>query len=363
MRAPSASESDNVRVRPRLRPSAYLYRAASAHLRASSTDGRQSAEVAARQLFGDDVPTFALVRRAAAAPATMSGVAWADALAQRSVFDAVQAPTSVSAAATLIGTALHVDLTGFAQVVVPGRVVDAASAGAWVREADAIPVGMLNFSSVVLEPRKLAVIKVFTREMAESSNIENVVRQTLSEASGLTLDAAMLSNAPSDDTRPAGLLNGVPPLVATPAGPEAMARDLAALVSLLAINGAGANPTFIAAPAQAFAIKFAAGPYFDIPVLSSGALATASPARTVIALETSSLVTGFDSKPEFNVSRTGTLHMEDTDPEHIVDGGTAAAPTVRSMFQTDSLALRMLLRAAWAMRAAHVAWVTNVHWP
>jgi hypothetical protein len=41
-----------------------------------------------------------------------------------------------------------------------------------------------------------------------------------------------------------------------------------------------------------------------------------------------------------------------------------ATPSVRSMFQTDSLALRMLLRAAWGMRASgHAAWTTNVNWP
>src|SRR5262249_54718046 len=155
---------------------------------------------------------------------------------------------SVSAAAALIGHALHVDLTGVAAVVVPARVVNAASAGAWVREAAAIPVHMLNFSSIVLEPRKLVVVVVFTRDMAESSNIEAVVKQTLGEASGLALDAGMFSTAPAEDTRPAGLLNGVAPLVPPPAGPEAMERDLAALITLLAASGAGASPAFIASP-------------------------------------------------------------------------------------------------------------------
>jgi len=54
--------------------------------------------------------------------------------------------------------------------------------------------------------------------------------------------------------------------------------------------------------------------------------------------------------------------MEDVAPQPIVDGGAMAQP-VRSMFQTDSLALRMLLRASWAMRAPHAAWTTNTNWP
>jgi hypothetical protein len=342
------------------RPAVYLYRTAAAYLRAGANrSGQLTANGAARQLFGDgDAPTFALIKRAATSPATTGGTGWADAVAAQSIFDAIQQPTSVSAAASLFARALHVDLTGVAAVLVPGRIADAASAGAWVREAAAIPVTMLNFRSVVLEPRKLAVVTAFSREMAESSNAEAVVRQTLSEASGLALDAALLSNAPGDDTRPAGLLNGIAPLTPAPAGPNAMAQDLAALISALGANGAGLAPAFVAAPAQALAIKLSAGPHFDIPVLSAPVLATAIPARTVIAIESSSLAIGLDPTPEFFVSKAGTLHFEDTTPAT----ATLASPT-RSLFQTDSLALKMLLRASWAMRAPHVAWTTNVNWP
>ena len=344
------------------RPSVYLFRAASAHLRAGAANARgrsTTVEASAKQLFGQDPITEALIRRGISEPATTGG--WADGLAQQALFDAVIAATSLSAAARLFAHALRVDLSGIASVLVPGRRVSADSAGQWVRESEPIPVRMLNFSSVVLEPRKLAVISVFTREITESSNIEAVMRQTLGEASGLALDAALFSNAPGDDTRPAGLLNGVAPITPAPAGPDAMARDLAALISALGERGAGLAPAIVAAPAQALAIKFSVGPHFDVPVLSAPVLATASPSRTVLALETSSLVVGFDATPEFNVSRAGSLHMEDDLPRHIVDG-TPAMP-VRSLFQTDALALRMLLRAAWGMRASHVAWTTNVNWP
>src|SRR5262249_26671904 len=64
------------------------------------------------------------------------------------------------------------------------------AAGMWVPEGAAIPVRAPSFSAVTLARRKLAVIAVFTRETAEGSNIEAIVRQTLSEASGLALDAA-----------------------------------------------------------------------------------------------------------------------------------------------------------------------------
>lgn len=57
--------------------------------------------------------------------------------------------------------------------------------------------------------------------------------------------------------------------------------------------------------------------------------------------------------------------MEDSAPAQIAVAGTpnvVAAP-VRSMFQTDSLALRMILDMNWTMRrAGMVAFVTSVGW-
>ena len=228
------------------------------------------------------------------------------------------------------------------------------AAGMWVPEGAAIPVRAPSFSAVTLARRKLAVIAVFTRETAEGSNIEAIVRQTLSEASGLALDAAMLSAAPFDAARPAGLLFGVAALPPTPGGGQAaVAADLGKLVADLVARGGGLAPAFVAAPAQATALKLMASPKFDAPVLASVVL----PSGTVVAIEASSLVSGFDGTPEFSVSKAGTLHMESAAPQHI-----HAASPVRELWQTDALALKMTLAAAWAMRASYVAWVQNTTW-
>jgi hypothetical protein len=96
-----------------------------------------------------------------------------------------------------------------------------------------------------------------------------------------------------------------------------------------------------------------AGPRFDARVLASAALADG----TVVAVEASSLAVGFDSTPEFSVSKAGTLHVEDA----LLAPLDGAAP-VRSLYQTDCLALKMTLAAAWAMRAPHVAWIENTTW-
>jgi hypothetical protein len=141
------------------------------------------------------------------------------------------------------------------------------------------------------------------------------------------------------------------------AAKNALLGDLGKLIGALAANAGGLNPVLIAAPAQAMTLSLLAGPKFNVPVLPSAALASG----TIIMVEPSSFVSGFDSVPEFSTSKVTLVHQEDTTPADIVSGGTAAVP-VRSTFQTDSQALKMTLQAAWAMRAPHVAWLTGATW-
>jgi len=86
----------------------------------------------------------------------------------------------------------------------------------------------------------------------------------------------------------------------------------------------------------------------------------------VILINAADLMVAQGDAPQFSVSDQATIHFEDTTPLQITTGaqGSAVAATpVRSMFQTDSLALRMILPMNWAMlRAGSVAWVTGVTW-
>ena len=343
--------SDEPRVF-RARAAVVLYRTCASFARAFA--GRTTPEAAARTMFGDaDQPTLALTR-AAATQATTTDSTWAGALARQAVDDAVAAATALSAGADLITRGRRVDLTGIAHLTVPGRIVSPTAAGSWVREGQAVPVSAQAVTAgAVLEPRKLAVIGVFTSEIAASSNVEEFTRAVISESAGLALDAAMFSTNGDDGAHPAGLLHGVTPLTATAGGGlTAMQGDLKALAGALASAGGGVNPVLVAAVAQATTLRLTAGPRFDIPILPSTALAVG----TVVLVEASSLVSGFGSVPEFEASRVSLLHMEDTTP-----GDFPAAP-MKSMWQADSFALKMILRGSWAMRAPHVAYITGATW-
>src|SRR5262249_54550782 len=153
-------------------------------------------------------------------PAALSGSpGWAPSLGGVAVYDLIQSTTTISAGAELIDRGLKLKMDGVAECHVPGRGLNAAAAGRWVGEGGAAPVRALGFAdAAILRPRKLAVLTTYSRELAEHSNIEEVVRATLSEAAGLALDLAMFSNFAGDATRPPGLFVGVAPLTATAGG-------------------------------------------------------------------------------------------------------------------------------------------------
>ena len=343
--------SDEPRVF-RARPANILDRTCAAFARASAT--RTTPEAAAHTMFGDaDQPTLALTR-AASTQATTTDSTWAGALARSAVDDAIAAATSLSAGAELITRGRKVDMTGIAHLTVPGRIVSPAAAGSWVREGNPIPVNSQAVTTgAVLEPRKLAVISVFSSELAASSNVEEFTRAVISESAALALDAAMFSTNSDDGAHPAGLFYNVAPLTPTAGGGiAAMQGDLSKLAAALASAGGGLSPVIVAAVAQATSLKLLAGPRFDIPILSSTALA----AGTIALIEASSLVSGFESVPTFESSGVGALHM-DTAATNI-----SGAVPVKSLWQPDLFALKMILRGSWSMRAPHVAWISGATW-
>jgi hypothetical protein len=110
-----------------------------------------------------------------------------------------------------------------------------------------------------------------------------------------------------------------------------------------------------------FRDELARGTLLNIPVIDSGTV----PSKTLVLMDAADFVTVGADAPRFDISDQATLHEEDTNPAAIVGGtapGTAATP-VRSLWQTDTLALRMIQRMNWALRrTGMVAYVSSVTW-
>jgi hypothetical protein len=91
---------------------------------------------------------------------------------------------------------------------------------------------------------------------------------------------------------------------------------------------------------------------------------TVVPAGTVYMIDAADFVSVMGT-PEFLVSEEATLHIEDTAPTHISTPGSPAvvAAPVESMYQTNQLALRLILPTTWAMRrTGMVQYIAGVTW-
>jgi hypothetical protein len=147
------------------------------------------------------------------------------------------------------------------------------------------------------------------------------------------------------------ILNGVTALTPTAGGGVgAFAGDVAKLVGAIHASGGGSSIVLFAAPPQAAAASILAGPGLNLPVIVAPSLA----AGTVVAVEAQAFASGFSDAPRLEVGREAALHFEDVAPQHLSAVGspnnTVAAP-IRSALQNDLVALRMILRVAFGMRA------------
>lgn len=339
----------------RPRPALQFTRAAFANA-VAATSLRSAADIA-KERWPSDEATL-MVMRGVASPATIASSPWAGVLAPTVTGDYVATLAPVSAAAAVFARAIVAPLDGVASITVPRRANPPDPADvSWIAPGEPIGVGQLTVTGTILTPKKLATIVAATRELIESSAAEAVFNAILRENVATSLDATFFSEVSATDARPAGVLEGITALTAA-SGADAMIDDLAQLVA--AVSGSAGDVMIVANTAQALAIRVRLGSNFDVQVVGSRSV----PAGTVIALDPAAIAVGFGAVPRFESSQETVLHMN-TVPTAISAAGspnTIAAP-VRSLFQTDCIATRVLLPAAWAVRdASAIAWVEGVSW-
>jgi hypothetical protein len=294
-----------------------------------------------------------LVLRAAVNPTLTSNAA---ALLPMTV-QFVEALGPLTAAGALVNAGISLTSFGRGSVMVPGF---APGESTFIAEGAPIPVRQFTSSGPTLTRNKLASILVLTAELMDYSNADTLMRAALTESVALGLDRVLFSNqAAVPGLHPAGILNGIAALTPTASGgakQDAMASDLGLLLTAIAPVSGGGNAVLVAAAPQAIALQFRLGQ--QIPnVFSSSALA----AGTVIAIAPRGFVSIIEA-PRVDSSVEAVLHMEDTNPAAIANGGGVAAPA-RSLFQTNSVGLRVISPASWGLRAPNaVAWMSGVNW-
>jgi HK97 family phage prohead protease len=369
----------------KMEPLEFLVRAGT--VRALARSLNLSVDDARQKIYGDDEATKVvcdLTLKAASTPAMTTVAGWASELVQQIVADLMPTllPSAVYPSLSAMGLKLTFGRNG--RIIIPTRSVTPSIAGSFVGEGQPIPVRMAGFTSQTLVPKKMAVITTWTREMDEHSvpAIEGLLREAIQQDTAISIDTVLLDANPATAVRPAGLRNGVAGLTPTPIAGGAFAAlvgDLKNLTSaiLTATNGNIRNMVYVMNPAQALSIGFIqppnpsglfpfrdeinAGRLNGKPLIQSGTV----PLGTVLCLDAADYVSISGDTPRFEISDQATLHMEDTNPLQLASAGTPAvvAAPAQSMFQTDSLALRLILPMNWAMRRAGVvSWVAGVTW-
>lgn len=303
---------------------------------------------------------------------TTTGSHWADDLMQTAYSGFLQALMPYSVFPALLARGLSLQFDRWGTLKLPGRTAGTAGGG-FRAEGSPIRVGKITTFSADLVPKNMGVIVPFTKELAKRSTpaIEGIVRQAILEDTAKVLDPVLLDATAVSTARPAGLLNGVSAVATGFAGGDyqAVREDIKALLAPFVTADGVDNIVVIMNPTQGLNLSLMEGPEGDPNWLNrikeriTFIESTNATAGRLIALRASDFA-GAGGDPEFDISEQATIHMEDTTPLEIVSGtGPTTADPVRSLWQTNSIGVRMMMDVSWVMRrTGMVQWINGTSW-
>lgn len=303
---------------------------------------------------------------------TTTGSHWADDLVQTAYFGFLQALMPYSVFPALLAKGLSLQFDRWGTLKLPGRTAGTAGGG-FRAEGSPIRVGKITTFSADLVPKNMGVIVPFTKELAKRSTpaIEGIARQAILEDTAKVLDPILLDATAVSTARPAGLLNGVSAAATGFAGGDyqAVREDIKALLAPFVTADGVDNIVVIMNPTQGLNLSLMEGPQGDpnwlerIKERITFIESTNATAGRLIALRASDFA-GAGGELDFDVSEQATIHMEDTTPLEIVSGtGPTTADPVRSLWQTNSIGIRMMMDVSWVMRrTGMVQWINGTTW-
>ena len=248
----------------------------------------------------------------------------------------------------------------------PGIKVPRMTSGpsaSFVGEGAAIPVTDSAFDEITLEPKKMGALIVLNRELAERSDpaAVGIIRDEMVESSRLALNVAFLGGGGATATTPMGIFNQSQAGMTASATANALddaTADMKNLMTTLAATNKIPGP-YVWAMGQDCLISLmymrdANGQYAFRDELNAGRLAghtyvvdnSTTMADDLALFAPNQILIANGKSPTVDMSTEATLHRE-TVPT--ADIGGAATP-VQSLYQTDALALRLLLEIDWSKR-------------
>jgi HK97 family phage prohead protease/HK97 family phage major capsid protein len=336
---------------------------------------------------------LAAIIKAQTNPAMTTQAGWAAELVQTSFGDFIDELQATSLYPVLSANGRRHSFGTSGSITLPRRnVVDMAPGdlrAAWVGEGAPIPVRRGSFGSVILSRKKMGVISTATKEMLRSSSqsIEQIIRNGIINDTADTIDTTLLDNLPAAPNRPAGLLNGVTPIAgAAGGGPDAAEADILAILGPFIAANAMTGLRFLLNPAIPIKLGMLSNAVGGKPfenVLTTNTLygipfstSTRVPLTSLVLIREADFTSGADDQPEWEISDVATIHEDDgtyaadqtatqptTTVKPIVDAAAAVAKPVRSLFQTHSTGIKMVMWMDWTMlRTGMVQTVTGITW-
>lgn len=252
-----------------------------------------------------------------------------------------------------------------ANVTIKGQ--DGTATGFWTGQSKAIKVTTVDFSTINLTPLKVGAIAVMSKElmMDSSPEAEGLVADALRDASAQRIDATFLSTtAASAGVSPAGLLNGLS--AGTSAGTDAdgIRADILALYApfIAAKNATGL--VLVTTPSLAKSISLmvnALGQTEFTGLTAMGGMLLGDKVYTgdnvgagdVILMKPSDIWKIGDSGVDVSSSDVAMIEQSSA-PTGATDTPVAATATFTSMFQEDSVAIKVVRRINYAKRRTGV---------
>lgn len=375
--------SKRVLPQKKLEPIDYFFRAATCMALAKANRTQDPLEFVRERYRGDEENVGAvlqMVHRSAPGPALTSQATWAAEIVQVGFGDFLSTlkPDSIYPVLAARGPRFTFGPQA-GTIKLPARSSSPTVAGAFVGEAQPIPVRKLGLTTITLSPFKMAVITMFSEEISNRSTpqIEALLRDEMTQDTSVVIDQSLIDNVAASTIRPAGLRNGVSGLTPTASGTnlEKMVADLKQLIGAIYTSNGGRDVVVILNPLQALSLGFAqtttgnflfsdsveAGRKFNVTFVPSNTC----PAGQLICVDAADFASATGDTPRFRLSAEAVVHDEDTTPLPISATGspnTVAAP-IRSFFQTDTMGIRLIWDMTWQMRrTGMVSWMTGVTW-
>ena len=366
---------------------------------------KQPLEVAAKAAYPTDQGLAAVIK-AVVNPAATDVAGWAQELTQETnqgFLDLLRGDYVTPQLWSAAGLNLNFD--GYTAISIPSRLSTQTGlelGGGFTGERDAIPVSRLTTATQKITPFKWGIISSFSKELAMRSvpSVQNLIMQSIVLDTGTKLDNDYLGEAAAvAGYNPAGLMNGVTGTAAATGGAttgDDMLTDLKNLINpFYAANLQGGirimmHPTNAMAMATVlyngtylFAEELARGTLLGgIPVIQStnvpidelqavvmSAQAVANGGMTFDVSDTATFVEIDDQ----GASSTTNPAMEQTYPRSDMTGQVGDAAThnsdalnttkapIRSLWQTESVAIKMVQYLSWAtLRDGSVNRITGV---